>query len=79
MNIRTLASQAIADADRHAASAPMRSSAELCLADARASEAAGDLETALYRAVRSLRYSVGVFSPIYTLHLGAMRGILCAH
>lgn len=44
---------------------PMRSSAVLCLADARAMLADGDTYSAAARALNSLAYSVGVFHPDY--------------
>lgn len=46
----------------------MESSARLCLADAIRSYDAGDYKAARTRAVASLRYSVGILSPIYQKH-----------
>ena len=45
---------------------PMRSSAELCLGDAISLFDKGNFVDAARRAVDSLSYSVGVFSPVYT-------------
>lgn len=59
------AQNAIALADRYAAQAPMRSSAELCLSDARGLLARGHETLAHVRAMRSLAYSIGVFHPDY--------------
>lgn len=50
---------------KHLGSGSMESSARLCLADARALEAKGDLENARKRALKSLAYSVGMFHPDY--------------
>lgn len=57
--------EVIALAERHAPEAELRSSAELCIGDARAWLAAGDETAARQRAARSLAYSVGVFHPAY--------------
>lgn len=43
----------------------MQSSAKLCLDDARNLLAAGRPEPATFRALKSISYSVGVFSPVY--------------
>lgn len=43
----------------------MRGSAKLCLADAGALFNKGEYTDAFERALTSLKYSVGVFSPIY--------------
>ena len=56
--------QVFEHAARLAPSAPMRSSAELCLAEAR-ELLAGDEKSARARAVHSLKYSVGILSPLY--------------
>lgn len=45
--------------------AAMDSSARLCMAEAVEAADAGLLETARARALRSLAYSVGIFSPDY--------------
>jgi hypothetical protein len=57
--------QVFEHAARLAPSAPMRSSAELCLAEARELLAGGDEKSARARAVYSLKYSVGILSPLY--------------
>lgn len=57
---------AIAAAREHVTDNPvMESSARLCLADAETLYRQCDLAGARNAALRSLRYSVGVFSPIY--------------
>ena len=48
---------------KHLAAAQMESSARLCLADAVALHDAGDFQAAKQRALRSLKFSVGVFHP----------------
>jgi hypothetical protein len=58
-------SQIIALAERHAPAATMRSSAELCLSDARFLAATGRDEAARVKALRSLSFSVGVFHADY--------------
>lgn len=56
----------IREARQHVGDTPaMESSARLCLADAVQLYDRGDYTRAREQAVRSLRYSVGVFSPIY--------------
>jgi hypothetical protein len=45
--------------------ATMQSSAQLCVDDARACLARGLSNYAIARAVRSLKYSLGVSSPVY--------------
>lgn len=59
------AAAVIATAAKFAESAQMRSSAELCLSDARSLLAAGNETFAKARALKSLAYSVGVFSSVY--------------
>lgn len=59
------AQQFIELAEKHVAQAEMRSSAQLCIDDAKACLANGKPEYAIHRAVRSLAYSVGILSPIY--------------
>jgi len=59
------AQQIIALALKYAPQAQMRSSAELCIADANACLARGFEQYARDRALKSLAYSVGVLSPIY--------------
>ena len=62
--IETVASCAIHDAqrfvDKHQAA--MQSSAELCLADAKALAMKGEWNWALLRAIHSMEYTVGVLS-----------------
>lgn len=54
-------------AERHAPSAgAMRSSADVCLADAHAAVEREDFRSARMWALRSLSYSVGVFHADYT-------------
>lgn len=57
--------QVIAAAERHVPDAHMRSSAQLCVDDARALAAKGDTVHARQRAIKSLAYSVGILSPLY--------------
>lgn len=45
--------------------ASMASSAALCLEDAASLLEAGRIEPAMYRALKSISYSVGVLSPVY--------------
>jgi hypothetical protein len=59
------AQQVIELAEKHVAQAEMRSSAQLCIDDAKACLANGKPEYAKARALRSLFYSVGRFSPVY--------------
>lgn len=59
------ANQTIITARKHLGSGQMDSSARLCLADAIALQADGDLDAAKARALRSLAYSVGIFHPDY--------------
>lgn len=56
--------QVLASARKHLGG-PMESSARLCLADALRLHDAGNFEAARARALKSLAYSVGVFSPAY--------------
>ncbi len=56
--------QVIASAAAHLGGA-MRSSAELCLSDARHLHREGDDKYARQRALKSLAYSVGILSPVY--------------
>ena len=60
------AEQTIASARIHAPRATMRTSAEFCISDAEALITAGDYSGAHTAAVRSLKYSVGILSPVYT-------------
>jgi hypothetical protein len=59
------AQQIIALAEAHADKAQMRSSAELCIADAKSCLERGLVQYAKERALKSLAYSVGIFSPVY--------------
>lgn len=52
----------------------MESSARLCLADAVALKDAGEFCSAIDNAIRSLRYSVGVFHPDYIRAKDCERG-----
>lgn len=61
---------AIETARRHAGEGAMASSAALCLADAEALRKAGRLDDAHAAALRSLKYSVGIFHPDYTTTAG---------
>ena len=62
MNVREI----LALARRHVSNgAAMESSARLCLSDAIQAFENGHLDEAHASAVRSLRYSVGIFSPDY--------------
>lgn len=47
------------------APADMQSSAKLCLEDAQSMLAAGRFELAIFRALKSISYSAGLFSPVY--------------
>lgn len=59
------AQQVIELAEKHVEQAEMRSSAQLCIDDAKASLARGFSDYAKRSALRSLFYSVGKFSPVY--------------
>ena len=59
------AQQIIELAEKHVAQAEMRSSAQLCIDDAKRCMAEGKPEYAKRHALRSLFYSVGKFSPVY--------------
>jgi hypothetical protein len=59
------AQQIIDLAQSHVEKAAMQSSAQLCVDDARRLLASGKPEYAIGHAVRSLAYSLGVFSPVY--------------
>jgi hypothetical protein len=63
MNPKTQA--LIALAILHAPKAAMRSSADLCIADALKLEAKGEQGLARIRALKALAYAVGIFSPVY--------------
>lgn len=60
-----LAQKAISLAKEHASKAQMRSSADLCIEDAEHCLQRGDFESAMRRAKDSLKYSVGILSPIF--------------
>jgi len=55
----------IETATKHAPQAAMASSAELCAADARRFANRGEMRAAWNMALTSLRYSLGILSPIY--------------
>jgi hypothetical protein len=55
----------IETAIKHAPHAAMASSAELCASDARLFATRGDLRAAWNMALTSLRYSLGILSPVY--------------
>jgi hypothetical protein len=57
--------EALRLAQLHTRQGAMQSSAELCAADALECFNAGDYGHAHERAVKSLAYSVGIFSPVY--------------
>jgi hypothetical protein len=57
--------EALRLAQLHTHQGAMQSSAELCATDALACFNAGDYSHAHLRAVKSLAYSVGIFSPVY--------------
>ena len=59
------AQQVIELAIKHADQAVMKSSAELCIEDAKACLARGLPEFAKVRALKSLAYSVGISSNVY--------------
>lgn len=59
------AAEIIALAEEHADKAQMKSSAELCITDAKWCLARGEEDYAKGRALKSLAYSVGKLSPIY--------------
>lgn len=59
------AQEVIALAEKHVHQAEMRSSAQLCIDDAKACMANDKPEYAKRNALRSLFYSVGKFSPVY--------------
>lgn len=59
------AQQVIELAVKYAPQAAMRSSAEVCIADAQACMVRDLPEYAKTRALKSLAYSVGIFSPVY--------------
>lgn len=61
---------AIETARRNVSKGAMASSAALCLADAVALSGRGDYTGACAAALRSLRYSVGIFHPDYTTTAG---------
>lgn len=61
------AQQAIELAEKHVAQAQMRSSAQLCIDDAKRCLAAGKDNYAVMRALESLAYSVGKSSPVYKM------------
>jgi hypothetical protein len=65
MHPKAKAQQIIDLAQGHVEKASMRDSAQLCIDDARACFARGLYEYAIGRAVKSLAYSIGVFSPLY--------------
>ena len=67
MSTQEQAAATIEMARRHVAQATMRSSAELCLADAEALYGAQDFLHALIRANCSLDYSIGKWSPLRSL------------
>jgi len=54
-------------AEQHIGKGSMISSAEFCLHDAMAEYAAGKLDNAKAWALRSMRYSIGVFHPDYIM------------
>jgi hypothetical protein len=64
MNSAELAAM-IETATAHAPQAAMASSAALCAEDARLFAARGDLRAAWNMALVSLRYSLGILSPVY--------------
>ncbi len=59
------AQQIIDLAQANVEKASMRDSAQLCVDDARACLNRGLPDYAIHRAVKSLAYSLGVFSPVY--------------
>lgn len=65
MHPKAKAQQIIDLAQSHVEKATMQSSAQLCVDDARECLARGLPDYAIARAVKSLAYSVGVFSPLY--------------
>lgn len=75
-NIGVRAHYAICIAEGHAHKAEMRSSADLCIADAKACAVRGDYAAAAKRAAESMAYSVGVFHPDYADAMEAARAIV---
>jgi hypothetical protein len=59
------AQQIIDLAQANVEKASMKDSAQLCVNDARSCLARGLTDYAIGRAVKSLAYSLGVFSPVY--------------